>query len=236
MTNFVPKQIKSLIKTIIKSNCFSNENLFHLVSSLNITPADLKPFELFNHALNESYGRYVLYNSPELEVVVMSWNKGDYTSIHDHGAAQWGAVLCFGQLEHTSFGLQNENLFISKKECFQSEGISMVSNQLIHQMGNPFDKPAMTLHIYGTDACVKEVTGNARNYDPFKEMVVYANGGAYLEIPEQQIVKEKQGPNFQSEIYYNSVKILLDYKLKQQKTAYRKQLRNNGRKNIVEYI
>ena len=118
MNSYVPKKIKSLINAITKSSDFSNEKLYALVSSLKITHADLKPFEQFNHALNESYGRCVLYNSLNLEVVVMSWSKGDYTSIHDHGAAQWGAVFCFGQVEHTSFELQNQNLFISARKNY----------------------------------------------------------------------------------------------------------------------
>ncbi len=228
MNSLVPKRIKILINSIIKCNCFSNEKLFDLVSQLKVTSADLEPFEQFNHALNESYGRCVLYNSPELEVVVMSWNKGDYTSIHDHGAAQWGAVISFGRMEHTSFTLQNKSLHISRKEYFNDKDICLVSSQLIHQMGNPFDKPAMTLHVYGTKAGIEEVTENARNYDPIKNKVYYATGGAFLEIPKYNITKVEECPNFQNEIYDNSVKILQGYKQKHQKTA--------SQKNIVEYI
>jgi hypothetical protein len=166
----------------------------------------------------------------------MSWNKGDYTSIHDHGAAQWGAVVTFGRVEHTTFSLQDQNLYISKKECFGKKDVHLVSNQLIHQMGNPFDKPAMTLHIYGTEANVNEVTGNARNYDPVNNRVFCANGGAFLEIPKQNTIRVEESPNFQNEIYDNSVKIYLDYKQRQRRTVSQEQLRNYTRKNIVEYI
>ncbi|NJO90904.1 MAG: hypothetical protein HC831_19535 [Chloroflexia bacterium] len=186
--------------------------------------------------MNESYGRYVLYNSSELEVVVMSWNKGDYTSIHDHGAAQWGAVLCFGRIEHTTFSLQNQTLTISNNEYFNDTDICLVTNQLIHQMGNPFDKPTMTLHFYGTRAGGNEVTENARNYDPVKNKVYYANGGAFLEIAEQNIMQVEECPSFQSEIYHRSVKIFSDYKQRQLTNTSQTQLKNYTKTNIIEYI
>ncbi len=235
MNTQVSSKIKILIETVHQHSSFSTNELYKLLCKLKITRSDLKPFERFNHALYESYGRYVLYESPKLEVVVMSWNKGDYTSIHDHGATQWGAVLCFGKLEHASFELHHNDLNIAERMVFDDDDICLVTNQLIHQMGNPFDQPAMTLHVYGADSGVSEVTGNARNYDPLQEKVFYANGGAFLKIEEQNITKVEKCPLVQDEIYRHSAQILLNYEIR----IREKQIELSNRKwqkNVVEAL
>jgi len=230
----VPKKVKHLINHIKKEKHFSNNELEKLLNGLKLEYADLEPYHNFNHPEDESYGRFVLYNSPQLEVVVMSWKKGDYTAIHDHGQAQWGAVLIFGQVEHTSFELVNDNLIISKLETLKDGQISLVSNQLIHQMGNPFENRAVSLHVYGTDTVVDEVTGEAKNYDPIRKKVFYANGGAFLEIPKKNIVKEEVCPVVQDEIFHNSVKILLNFRrfAKKQNSSNNKVTLSTKEKNI----
>ena len=215
MTTCPPGKIKLLIEDIIKKDCYTKHELLKLLKNTKLSFADIKSFENFNHHPDESYGRHVLFNSPKLEVVVMSWNTGDYTSIHDHGSTQWGAVVCFGQIEHTCFELQNQRLCISNKDILTSNEICLVSNKLIHQMGNPFKSPAMTLHIYGTDHCATEVTASAKNYDPLQNKVHYANGGAFLELPDKMVTHTAEGPLVQGEIFHTSAKILLNYKIKQ---------------------
>lgn len=216
MAPVLPHKIKQIIK-IIKNKDFDVSDIKMVLKTAKISSSDLNDHLRFNHPQNESYGRSVLFQSPKFEIVLMSWANHDFTSIHDHGHAQWGAVLCFGKLIHTSFEKINNNLIISNKETLHNGEIKIVSEQLIHQMGNPFNKRALSLHIYGTKKNVAEVTGEAKNYDPVNRKIIYSNGGAFLEIPKHNILREEVFRIEQDEIFHDAVRILLNYKMKYQK-------------------
>jgi hypothetical protein len=66
---------------------FSNDQLISLIKQFNLTVDDLASYQAFDHPLTESYGRKVVYHSDRLKVMVMSWNSGDFTAIHDHQPA-----------------------------------------------------------------------------------------------------------------------------------------------------
>lgn len=72
----------------------------------------------------------------------MSWVPGDFSAIHDHGAAQWGAVKSFGEAEHAVFIQQNGTLrTCSRQSCsrqsFPEGSVFPVSHDFIHQMWMP---------------------------------------------------------------------------------------------------
>ena len=67
----------------------------------------------------------------------------------------------------------------------------------------------------------------------FAKKVFYANGGAFLEIPKDQIIKEETGPAFQEEIFHNSVKILLNHKRNYKLSEPNKTVLKANKENIT---
>lgn len=124
-----------------------------LVSELLVVE-DLVPKE-YRVPLKDRYGQYLLYK-PEDEcfsVVAFVWGKGHDSPVHDH--LVWGVIgLVEGAVEETRYkatsgdGLKHVSTVTSKKG-----DISYVypPDYDIHGVSNPYDEPAITLHIYGTD-------------------------------------------------------------------------------------
>ncbi|MCB0638640.1 MAG: hypothetical protein KDC54_18545, partial [Lewinella sp.] len=74
-----------------------------IVLEAQVQPADLAPWADFDHPVSDSYGRKLVYKADNFEIMVMSWRPGDFSTIHDHGHTQWGAVQIFGPAEHATF-------------------------------------------------------------------------------------------------------------------------------------
>jgi len=207
----IPVKIQKLVQYLESENEISEKDLLNSIKCLDITISDVGDYLSFNHSINESYGRSVIYESSKVEVVVMSWNRGDYTSIHDHGYAQWGAVYAFGNLLNSYFKIENNTLKKLSETILEKGEIAIIDNSSIHQMGNPYNKPAISLHVYYTNKNVKSVTGEARNFDLYSDTVYKANGGAFLDIPDKDVVSKEKCPKFNNKVYESYIKILQQY-------------------------
>src|SRR5690606_27168523 len=109
---------------------------------------------------------------------------GDYTAIHNHGYTVWGAVQAFGKLEHITFELQGDKLTTSIKERLDSGEIRAVNQDLIHQMGNPYNDRKLSLHIYGTPQSVDGITDNSELYEIGKGEIQLVDGGVFYDLPK----------------------------------------------------
>ncbi|RLD82299.1 MAG: hypothetical protein DRJ07_08325 [Bacteroidetes bacterium] len=207
----IPKKINSLVQYLESKQNISVNELLWSIKSLNINLSDIGDYINFNHDIHESYGRSVIYESNKVEIVLMSWNKEDYTSIHDHGYAQFGAVYSFGDIQNNYFKIENNTLKKVNETILKKGEITIIDNNSIHQMGNPYKKPTLSLHVYYTNKNVKSVTGEARNFDLYSQTVYRANGGAFLDIPKKDIVSTENCPGFDNKMYDNYLKILQQF-------------------------
>ncbi|MCF6242692.1 MAG: cysteine dioxygenase family protein, partial [Bacteroidales bacterium] len=143
----------------------------------------------------------IIYESEKLEIVTMSWNTGDYTSIHDHGQAQWGLVLSFGAVQNTVFDIIDNELILIEEQILNAGETTILDNSAIHQMGNSNFRPSISLHIYYSKKTEKGVTAEARNYDLYENKIYIANGGAFLLLSKENIVSEEKCPNYDQSLY-----------------------------------
>jgi len=94
----IPEKIRRLSQYLENKKKITDKELLYAIKNLNLSISDIGTYVNFNHNINQSYGRFVIYESNKVEIVLMSWNHEDYTSIHDHSYAQWGAVFSFGNI------------------------------------------------------------------------------------------------------------------------------------------
>ncbi len=207
----IPLKIQKLVQYLENKKEVSEKDLLSSIKKSDINISDIGNYVCFNHSIHESYGRSIIYESNKVEIVLMSWNKEDYTSIHDHGYAQWGAVYAFGNIQNSCFKIENNTLKKLSQTTLKKGEIAIVDHSSIHQMGNPYNKPALSLHVYYTNKNVENVTGEARNFDLYSQTVYKANGGAFLDIPEKDIVRKEKCPGFDKNLYNNYVNILQQY-------------------------
>ena len=196
--DFLPIRVQTLVHLLQCHPEMTPEKAAHCVQEANIQLEDLWHWAAISHPIADSYGRNLVYAESSFEIMVMSWDPGDYSAIHDHGAAQWGAVQSFGAAEHSVYALDDRHvstghLSTVKIHPFGYRTILPVSPDLIHQMGNPSDTPMLSLHVYGATDHGGEITGEARLFDLFHQTIQYTNGGVFFCLPEADILYQTPG-------------------------------------------
>ena len=186
-----PSSIKKLIQQLESATQFSTPQLISWVKNSHITAEDLKPWFDFNHPVEDSYGRKMVYETKNFEIMVMSWLPGDFSGIHDHGSVSWGAVQVFGPAEHAVFEIKNNQLSTLDRWDLKPLDIIGVNHMLIHQMGNPTKEQSfVSLHVYAFEIEM----GPARLFDLHHQKVNYVEGGVFFALPKSQILREENGP------------------------------------------
>lgn len=169
--------------------------MVRLLRRAEVRAEDLAPWADFDHPVQDSYGRKLVYKEAGFEIMVMSWRPGDFSAIHDHGFTQWGAVQVFGPAEHATFREEDEMLYTLARWRMEPGEIVGVSHKLVHQMGNPTRNTFfLSLHVYGTSEPVAHVTGMARLFDLETAQIHRVNGGVFFALPPDEYVQSVPGP------------------------------------------
>lgn len=189
-----------------------------IVLQADVQLEDMMEYADFEHSIEDCYGRKLVFDGGHFEVMAMSWNAGDYSSIHNHGYTEWGVVQVFGNTHHFIYNLKGEKLSFAKKEILPSGTAIKVNNALIHQMGNATSERYMTLHIYGANTLDDGITADAHNFDLEFDRVVLTCGGAFFNLPEEAIhgVIGKVKPT--REVFLHYAYLLMDYYNRQEQT------------------
>ncbi|MCX4243388.1 cysteine dioxygenase [Paraliomyxa miuraensis] len=160
---------------------------------LPLSAEDLLAWTDFEHPSWHSYGRRMIHEAAGVELVVMSWLPGDRSAIHDHGAAQWGAVRVFGPLEHAVFRWRAGRLSTIERGPVAADAVIPVAHGLVHQMGNPGRHPVLSLHLYGGGDAHAGATAGARIWDLHRGEVQRTDGGVFFGLDERQIIEREGG-------------------------------------------
>ena len=118
--------------------------------------------------------------------MVMTWLPGDFSAIHDHGLAQWGAVQCFGQAEHYTYELDRLHLCHEEALPYESGQVRLVMPSLIHQMGNAGTERFLSLHVYGCRDVRPAITASARVFELDEGCIQFTNGGVFFGFVHQR--------------------------------------------------
>ena len=191
--------VKNLVKTLESLEEFTPESVHEVVSECDIGVEDLKNWIDYDYPVSDSYGRKMVHDGGFFEVMVMCWRPGDYSAIHDHGKAEFGAVKLFGDVEHASFELEEGRLTTIARERNESGTTLKVTASLIHQMGNPGEKNFFSLHVYGNVDLESGITSEARIFDYSRNELLFVNGGVFYLLPESEIVHRKKLPEADDE-------------------------------------
>jgi len=196
-----PKALTALIDSIEAMESYSVSKVRQVLMASEITAADLANWYRFDHPKADSYGRAMIYHGGFFEVMVMSWNPGHISAIHDHGHTQWGAVKVFGQAEHAAYLVQNEAMQTLARTVVPAGTVMGVGHELVHQMGCPANAaPFVSLHVYGCYDKKEHITGNARVFNLALNRIEIANGGAFYNLPDKEIANllPCPEPNFEA--------------------------------------
>ena len=186
--------VENLVKALKKLEQHTPESVHEIVSECDIEVGDLENWIDYDYPVSDSYGRKMVHDGGFFEVMVMCWRPGDYSAIHDHGNAEFGAVKIFGNAEHASFKLYEDKLTTLSREISESGTTLKVTASLIHQMGNPGKSNFFSLHVYGNMDLEGGITNEARIFDYSRNELLFVNGGVFYLLPESEIVHREKLP------------------------------------------
>lgn len=201
----LPKALAVIVDVLEKEQPTKPSQIVSIVKKSDVTKKDLLPYADFDHPAKDSYGRKMVYKGVNYEVMVMSWNKGDLSAIHDHGHTMWGAVKIFGKAEHATFRWEDEDISTLARWQVKEGDVLGVGHSLVHQMGNSDQEPFLSLHIYGHVDPQDNITGEARIFDLYHQQIQRVNGGAFFNLKDNEIVKKQEGPkaDFATELRFH---------------------------------
>ncbi len=195
LKNKLPDSIRQIIRELEISRNLKPSTMRKIILEAGVRVEDIEPWADYDHPIEDSYGRKLVYKGDNFEVMVMSWQAGDFSTIHDHGHTQWGAVQVFGPAEHATFRYANGQLSTLARWIMEPGDVLGVHHSLIHQMGNPNQKtPFLSLHVYGDLEDIENVTGDARIFDLETDNIQRIDGGVFYALPTNQIKRIDKGP------------------------------------------
>jgi len=112
--------------------------------------------DAFLQSVGSGYARRRLFLDPagRFSVVVMVWDPGQQTPLHDH-AGHWCVECVYaGKIRVTSFDLEREEperaLFRRREAVDAGVGTAgaLIPPFQYHTIENPFDQKAVTIHVY----------------------------------------------------------------------------------------
>ena len=190
----LPDSLRFIIEKLEERKEWKPAEVRRVVLEAGVKQEDLLPWADYGHPASDSYGRRLIYQEGNFEMMAMSWAPGDFSAIHDHGHTQWGAVQVFGPAEHATFRVDEGRITTLFRSQFKPGDVVGVSHTLVHQMGNPTDEYFMTLHVYGRPEDIDNVTGDARVYDLEHETIQRVDGGVFYALPEEEVKWTEPGP------------------------------------------
>ena len=181
------------------------------IKTAAISFEDLLPYADFDHPKEDGYGRQIAVAGKHYEIMVMSWNPGDFSAIHDHGYTTWGAVQVFGHVMHHTFAIKQDRFAITRKEIIADGTIIKVNHPLIHQMGNVTSKPYLTMHVYGDNEYVGDVTADSRIFELETGLIKHTTGGAFFNLPDEKVYDVEEMPEIDYQTFVHQASILMQY-------------------------
>lgn len=140
----IDQSIDDLVNTL-KENSNSN-----FTSILNSASLSINAFVNYISWSNECYTRNCIFENDQFELILLCWEKGQKTPIHDHGGEECWVKIINGEFEEIIFKtsengeLEVENSFILKED----EISYMIDFMGFHSIENIFDGRSMSLHLY----------------------------------------------------------------------------------------
>lgn len=221
-------RLENMLAAAIKEKGqLSPQRAKEIVLAADVQEEDMAVYADFDHPVADCYGRKLVVDNGNFEIMVMSWEPGDYSSIHNHGYTQWGVVQVFGNVHHFLYHVKENELRFSKKEILTKGAAIKVNNALIHQMGNPNTERYMTLHVYGSNERDEKVTADAKNFDLEYDRISHTTGGAFFNLPAEEIYDFEQGPKPTQEVFMNYANLVMNYYNRQEQTDAVKEMKKN---------
>jgi len=117
-----------------------------VLKRLEIPAADFEPFTTCDPG---SYTRNCIARTDKAEIILLCWDPGAKTKIHDHHGQNCWIYQVEGQLKESRYTERNGNLDLLSEAVMEEGSISFMHDTLgYHALENVSNEKGRTLHIY----------------------------------------------------------------------------------------
>lgn len=169
------EHIHSLINLLSKS---SKEDYTEILLNFNFDAIDFSEIEFWEP---QCYTRNCFYKDENFELILICWDKGLQTAIHNHDGEDCWVYLLEGELEEDFYQLdENEQLKYCSTNNLKPKQVTK-SEELkdFHRLRNGEKARAMSIHVYAKpieqsltyDERLGKLVDKKLKYDTFKSVV-----------------------------------------------------------------
>ena len=126
----------------------SLEQLYSLLEGANFSEEELRPYVSFKAG---NYARHRVFRNQWVEMLVLCWQPGHRTPIHDHNGSHGAVLVQQGVVWETIFTFDEVNgLAYQSSRGYGTGLVTGADVPDIHQLGNPdvSEQNLITIHIY----------------------------------------------------------------------------------------
>lgn len=118
-----------------------------ILHSLSIAHAEVNSYHSWS---DEKYTRNCVVENDAFELILICWEPGQSTPIHDHGGEKCWVYVMEGEIKETLYDKASEGQPIVKRSTTSKTGdVSFISDVMgCHSLENPTDSRTCTLHLY----------------------------------------------------------------------------------------
>ena len=139
-----PENIQELIQLLSES---SKTHYNSILDSFDFEAIDFKAIESWS---SKKYTRNCLYKDPQFELILLCWNEGQETSIHDHDGEDCWVYLLEGQMEEVFYSVDSSNVLKEERtHSIEPHQLSFMNDRIgVHKLRNSFKGRSISLHLY----------------------------------------------------------------------------------------
>jgi cysteine dioxygenase len=99
---------------------------------------------------DQSYTRNCIAENEQFELILLCWEKGQRTAIHDHGGEECWVNIIEGEFKETIYKEDANGELVAVKTHYSEAGncTYMIDFMGFHSLENISDKRSMSLHLY----------------------------------------------------------------------------------------
>ena len=128
-------------------NKFDASEFKKLIAELTLSPADFHQHSRFSL---DHYTRNVIVKSEQVEMLLICWEVGQISPVHNHGFSQCFVHCLQGSVAENSYLYKNDDMqFSATKTVIAGESTFINDPAIFHEFGNASQTDrAITLHLY----------------------------------------------------------------------------------------
>lgn len=147
ITKKSPNTIQTLDELIVALSDEERMNFGDIIRSMKL-PTSV--YESLCSWCDDSYTRNCIFENEKFELILICWEAGQSTPIHDHGGEECWVKVLEGEFKETIFKLNtygklvNVKTIVSKKD----DVTFMIDFMGFHRLENAFSQRSISLHLY----------------------------------------------------------------------------------------